>query len=241
MKNKNYLITTLLVISSGSLFAEGFNINSPEYSKFTKGASPQLSKDMSGPNVKYEPAVNNPFAFCSGPKPCDKCQPARRHWDYLCPKDNERQAEENSASGTAAQQAQAAIIEQKTNNNAVWKQAMEMDTNVTQQSGAWDKAAQTDPSLYPKSVAPNQFGDVAKNTNQSIQNVFMNGQPVQIVTNTETVTKLEYGNNGQYVNKDYVTGVSRTVNGSPISEAEYQKLMNSSQASQGINGSPRLF
>lgn len=33
----------------------------------------------------FNGAIANPFAFCSGPKPCNKCQPFRSIYEKICP------------------------------------------------------------------------------------------------------------------------------------------------------------
>ena len=52
---------------------------------------------------KYNSSVSNPFALCSAPRPCDKCQPLRSLWDDVCPAGQPTAAQKQNSNAAMAE------------------------------------------------------------------------------------------------------------------------------------------
>lgn len=158
----------------------------------------------------FDGRVSNPFSFCSAPRPCDKCQPARSIYDTICKEGDKNKYPQLETSVTPQQRA-AGQARDVSNNLQVLKQAMDTDAAYSKSTGT-----------------PQQFGVLDVKNNQNSQTVMFNGQPSQLITTQTVETKLVNSDSGQYVKKDFITNVSRTLNGQPIDEKQYQSIINGS-------------
>lgn len=184
-----------------------------------------LSTSLVNAGEVFDGRVSNPFSFCSAPRPCDKCQPARSIYDTICKEGDKNKYPQLESSVTPEQRA-IAQARDASNNTQILKQAMDADSSFSKATGT-----------------PQQFGVLDIKNVQSSQSVMFNGQPSQLITTQTVETKLINGDNGQYVKKDFVTNVSRTLNGQPIDDKQYQSIMssagNGSSSQQSTGG--RLF
>lgn len=168
----------------------------------------------------FNGAVSNPFALCSAPRPCDKCQPLRSYWDQICPAGDKNKFPEATNSITAKE---SQIASKNDVSNNPQKTAMQNDLI-------------TNKNLNIETT----YGVVGTRTDTSTQNIIYNGEPAQIITTKNIVTKMVYGNDGRYVNKDFIQSVNYTLNGYSITQAQYDSIINSSKNATPSQGG-RLF